>query len=626
MKSKLLILILIINIFVACTSTLQPIREDGIYKQFKDDSFQYYKFKKNRYYSTTCNECTDEEAIKKLNIKVLNKQSAGYINKKSEIKTYWQTNSLHYNGFIRKNKNGHIKNSIFLKMQNNKIIKKIDYRIINKLFILNTNGEKINKNYFEDIYIYNKQYARVKRDNRYGIYDVVNKKLIREIKYTWIKKDISNNFVAFNLNSKIGFFDKNFNIVIKAKFHDVLEWVGDDFIHSIPFFIDNVQAVKLKNTNWFFINKLGQRISTEEFKQIYEYKSKELIPVKRNNIRYYYNLKTNKFNNLKSYRSYTNKFSNSIIHIIGKDTKIITDLKGNLLLKYSFQDIQHTYINNTNQFFIVKVNNKYGVLNNSGNIIIPIKYDDISIMTNNDYNHTAFIVKIGTYKDKEKAKYGMLDIHGNIVIPIKYEVIEKIKKNLYLLINNKYSDLKTTYLFDYKLKKIIFTADKIDIIDYNTKEKNKYLRIVKNKKEGLIDFQGNVILEASRDYISNVKHDMIIGYPYGRISNLKNEVLKEYDGMIKALPDNYVVYNSSKISLYNYSHKKLITMPAKGNGMPYVCIWNKNKGYLIIQNNDKYGIIDTDGKIIFKQIYKKIECNNLKYNSYLHKLFIAEVN
>jgi hypothetical protein len=55
-----------------------------------------------------------------------------------------------------------------------------------------------------------------------------------------------------------------------------------------------------------------------------------------------------------------------------------------------------------------------------------------------------------------------------------------------------------------------------------------------------------------------------------KCDNNLNLVNEEYDGMIKALVDNYVIYNSSKILLYNYSYKKLITMLAKGNDIPHV--------------------------------------------------------
>lgn len=57
-----------------------------------------------------------------------------------------------------------------------------------------------------------------------------------------------------------------------------------------------------------------------------------------------------------------------------------------------------------------------GVIDSVGNIIVPLKYDNVSILS-------------GGYKVKKGDYYGWLDTLGNTLIPIKYKGLKRINKN-----------------------------------------------------------------------------------------------------------------------------------------------------------------------------------------------------
>lgn len=145
------------------------------------------------------------------------------------------------------------------------------------------------------------------------------------------------------------------------------------------------------------------------------------------------------------------------------------DVKGNAILEPKYDDI--TYLSNTGDF-LVKVDEKVGILSSKGEIKVPIIYKSIELMD----------VDTGLYLAKnENNKYGVIDNKGNIKIYIENDEIgidiSKFKEN----------NIKNKYLLS-----------------------NELIPARKDKKWGLYDVNGNQVVDYEYDsfgYIASNSKD-----------------------------------------------------------------------------------------------------------------------
>ncbi len=105
--------------------------------------------------------------------------------------------------------------------------------------------------------------------------------------------------------------------------------------------------------------------------------------------------------------------------------------QGREILGTQYDEI--TYLSQK-QVFLVKRNNKYGIMGNDGKSDITIQYDELSLMD----------VSNNLYLAKKENKYGVIDINENVVIYLEYDRIgvdisqfsKNGVKNGYILLNS----------------------------------------------------------------------------------------------------------------------------------------------------------------------------------------------
>lgn len=117
--------------------------------------------------------------------------------------------------------------------------------------------------------------------------------------------------------------------------------------------------------------------------------------------------------------------------IVQKNKYGVIDLEGNVILEPKYDNI--TYFSQVGDF-VVKSNGKVGTMSKTGETKVQIIYDSIELMDQD----------AGLYLVKKDDKYGVLDLNGNIKIHIENNEIgidiSKFQKNnlkhKYLLVNN----------------------------------------------------------------------------------------------------------------------------------------------------------------------------------------------
>lgn len=260
-------------------------------------------------------------------------------------------------------------------------------------------------------------------------------------------------------------------------------------------------------------------------------------------------------------------------------------------------------------YFSVFQNDKWGVIDNKGNVILDVNYEemivipdktqDIFICTYNiDYNNESYSTKVinedgiailtefydvkaientdGTniwyeeniLKFKKDGKYGLIDFEGKIIAEATYD-------NIYAL-----SGIKDTLivekdgkkgLINNKTREIIINPEYTEIISISDNHENGY--IVKNELN-----------------------------KFGLIANDKTQILEEKYDDIKRVTGNgyYVVVENGKVEVVDKTGSVILD---KG----FDSIEEIKVDNFVIIKNGKYGVIDKDGNSIISPEYENIK-------------------
>lgn len=254
----------------------------------------------------------------------------------------------------------------------------------------------------------------------------------------------------------------------------------------------------------------------------------------------------------------------------------------------------------------VKKENKYGLINMEGKVILPVEYDMIEALQGVE---NSLIIK-------KEQQVGLCNNKGNVIINPEYKEIKSIDndyKNGYIVIdnNNKYGviDFTKTVIFEPKYEEIKpVTSNNIYIVKENSKLKvvNKEGEVlledkftdakqinaenivfIKNKKYGIINTNGDIKINAEYDDLQYAFSEYYIAKKSGKygIINLSNEIKLPFDytnisyqkeaGFIKAETEN-----SELTQIFNDKFEK------KLEGI--ISQVNTEKGYLRVRVADEY--------------------------------------
>ena len=260
-------------------------------------------------------------------------------------------------------------------------------------------------------------------------------------------------------------------------------------------------------------------------------------------------------------------------------------------------------------YISVLENNKWGVIDNKGNIIIDLTYDEMVVIPNKtedvfictyniDYNNETFDTKV---IDKE-----------NIEILTEYENVTAIENTDGTNIWYEDNILKFEKLGKYGLinfdGKIIAEAEYDNI--YALSGVKDTLIIEKNGKKGLINNKtSEVIINPEYIDIVAISDNHEAGYivkneanKYGLIANDKTKVLEEKYDDIKKVTGNgyYVVVENGTIEVVNKSGDVILN--SGFDSIEAIQVDN-----FIITKNGKYGVIDKAGNAIINTDYENIK-------------------
>ncbi len=270
---------------------------------------------------------------------------------------------------------------------------------------------------------------------------------------------------------------------------------------------------------------------------------------------------------------------------------------------------------NEYNYFLLKQNNLYGVIDKKGNTIINVQYDDIKIP---NPEKAIFIC----YKGKDTK---VLNAEKQDILT-QYEKVEPIRlKNIASDLMYEKSVLK--YYENGKYGLINFEGKKITKAIYNEIDSLPYkegeLIVKQDEKYGVINIKGTELVNIEYDQISVdgyyteenqykyagyiVSNKTNEGYRYGYI-DYNGEILEEIEynelSRVTDVEDNENVYIlCAKNGQYGITKngKELIQNEYQSIN------FSKINNLFLIEKNKKYGITDLNGKIIVPVEYKQID-------------------
>jgi len=315
------------------------------------------------------------------------------------------------------------------------------------------------------------------------------------------------------------------------------------------------------------------------------------------------------------------------------------------------------------RYFLVKKDDKYGVVNRIGKEILPIKYDEITQMESlwgpwDHENRGLFRIKLGN-------KYGVCDSLGNVLTEAKYNRLDKYILGLSAAYKdegvgyvNKKGDEVVSVKYDLLIRAfnglyIIYKNDKFGAMDstgtviippkYESYKmldgfvNNSYFAYAAfklNKKWGVITNQGKILIPFEFDNIDILFDDfilvekdglkgvmdnsgrLIMPVEYDTITNkyeiYGNQTISSsmiIDQRIFKMEDKYFIYGKNNIyGVYNNYFKCIL--PAKYDNIEtyFVCNVKDDRVKIIfsVQKNGKCGLADSTGHLILQTKYEMV--------------------
>lgn len=430
------------------------------------------------------------------------------------------------------------------------------YKENDKYGLINLNGNKITSAIYESIETleYKDGILKIKKDGKYGLIDINGDEAVKP-EYNSITTD-----GYYNENSK---YDKSGYIVnvrtnegyrygyvnykgrqtldtMYTNIKRITEIKNDDFVYLITY--SNGKAGILKN---------GQTLIENAYEDIEYDAVNNIIVLQQNAKQGVYDLEGNmilpiQYENV----TFAGKYLNA-----NKDGKLLVfDAAGKLQSEDSYKSVDS--VANGKYSITTNRDNQYGVIDSNKTNILENKYSYIEYAFDN-----YFIVSLG-------GKSGVIDGNNNIIIPAEKDIVQNIRgTNMIQIID---SSTNTSEIYNKKMEKVstqkdariyiknnyieIASANNIEYFDFDGNKQdankiypeNKMFAKQQDGKWGYVDKDGNTVVEFKYEMATDINE-----YGFGAIKlNGKWGVIDQNGNVVKEPTYELSEYNPNFIGEY----------------------------------------------------------------------------
>lgn len=450
--------------------------------------------------------------------------------------------------------------------------------------------------------------VKVRKDNKWGVLD--------------LDKRNTGNFDLSSIESKSNLSNPNqdvFSTIVQLKGSSILDLIYDE--------IDRIKVQKhffikvRKGDYWILFDTLGQQITNDVYHSIIstsnsiyakrqDGKSGSLYNSDGNNLKFIYDeISLGELN--KKY--YLIKFH---------DKYGLLNQENKLILKCKYDDIQHLKtLSSENKYFKIK----------EGDIWKFIKIDNSEIYKKNNKYSEISTLSSSFFKVKINDKYGIINDNDSLIINCQFDEIKfipnkfaykglfaakiKTKWKIFSIVKNDLYHFKRSGKI-YNIKN--HTGFILDSIDINEKyQKHNYLKVVINGKFGLLDSYNNfnLALDCKFDGLEELSSYRNRNYIYKVNNKGKWRIIEINEDRIKQ--------NSSyktKATYKRYNVKLLSSLEFDSIGKTL------DKKTFIVKQNHLFGILSKSHEFYIKPKYKKITKLNNSYLGFINNNSCEEIS
>lgn len=225
----------------------------------------------------------------------------------------------------------------------------------------------------------------------------------------------------------------------------------------------------------------------------------------------------------------------------------------------------------------------------------PLERDFLSMDPTADKEKEYFLADNRTaFLDEEKDLYGIKDSEGKIVLAPQFSYIQTFEDDMAVVIDeNSYYGL-----IDINGKSII--SPKYESLTYNPQDKT--LAFILDDKAGIMNLQGKILIPNEYEYINFFSDEgRAIATKDGKygVIDLQNKTVVpfQYPAIVEIVENRFIVSEEDdSYSLYSLEGDKKASFD-------YI-MYAKEKEIFIVIQNEKYGFINADGKVIIPLQYE----------------------
>ncbi len=382
----------------------------------------------------------------------------------------------------------------------------------------------------------------------------------------------------------------------------------------------------------------GQKITNAEYDEIEGLKDNcgEIL-VKQNNKYGVINVKGNSLVSIKYDYVASDGYSENGSY---KNAGYIVGKKTNQGMKYGYLDKDEKEILKIEQESLYRVteinsNDIYIVASQNGRCAIYKNKDNLT-----DYKYIDIIYNNGTntFTVQKNKTYGLVNLSGQVVIPEEYQELMVVGIYVKALKN------ETNYVFD-------LNGNKVDNPKFTSLEETStgkfYITINNDYKYGIANHQHEVVIENKYDYIyeiaktglliANIGEDVTIysgnATEIVSVKNAKVEINGDYIKVITSDDSYYLTVDGKKVDNKTvYLENNLYASKDKGKWgfvdlrdsiiVPYEYdeVTEINQfGFAGVKKNGKWGVINSEGQVILEPTYESDEIDPIFIGKYVLK-------
>lgn len=284
----------------------------------------------------------------------------------------------------------------------------------------------------------------------------------------------------------------------------------------------------------------------------------------------------------------------------------LVDTLGNSILPFGDYETADLLINN---FFVAGKNSKKGLLDKNLNPVLPLEYEDVSILVSEKDSKTGQQLDVFSFGEYENE--GLFFWPSKKIIPSQFQSVKRIFNHDSTQVYIEVALAQKSSVYTSKKGLYNISGEEIIPVEYDNIQfiEDNFFAIAKDSKYGLVDVRSGKVIETPRfSSISKMDKNLIQlkEKESAKIFDTKSGkyLFPEHTYFAKTNDDSlWMIGDANEVRLYDFENRRFISENFQNRRYE----WNFKDQLLIVEKSSKTGVINKSGKLIVPFEYDHIE-------------------